>query len=178
MIKHGYLGPDTSVNILVHKISNINNEDMMVIDENKNCELFPIGQYDEDNQQIDKRTSTSWVMKSDEISELEAAEVHVINALAPFLLVSKLKLLMMKSPAKSRFIINVSSPEGQFYKMKDATHPHTNMAKAALNMLTRTSADDYAAQGIYMNAVDPGWCDELTKIFELKSFFFSFLGCL
>jgi hypothetical protein len=162
LIRKEYLmhssGPDASLNFLVDETSNNNNDQntVMVVD-NKNSDLFPIGQYDEDKQQIDKRTSTSWVAKATEISELEAAEVHVINALAPFLLVSKLKPLMLKSPSKSRYIINVSSPEGQFYKLKDATHPHTNMAKAALNMLTRTSADDFATQGIYMNAVDPGW---------------------
>jgi hypothetical protein len=27
--------------------------------------------------------------------------------------------------------------------MKTVNHPHTNMAKAALNMMTRTSAQDY-----------------------------------
>jgi NAD(P)-dependent dehydrogenase (short-subunit alcohol dehydrogenase family) len=31
------------------------------------------------------------------------------------------------------------------------------MAKAALNMLTRTSAAEYARDGIYMNSVDTGW---------------------
>jgi NAD(P)-dependent dehydrogenase (short-subunit alcohol dehydrogenase family) len=31
------------------------------------------------------------------------------------------------------------------------------MAKAALNMLTRTSASDYVKDGIHMNSVDTGW---------------------
>eukprot|EP00744_Colponema_vietnamica_P007817 GILI01011207.1.p1 GENE.GILI01011207.1~~GILI01011207.1.p1 ORF type:complete len:1232 (-),score=258.68 GILI01011207.1:54-3749(-) len=57
----------------------------------------------------------------------------------------------------SRFIINVSAMEGQFYRHKLTTHPHTNMAKAALNMMTRTSAEDYARDGIFMNSVDTGW---------------------
>jgi NAD(P)-dependent dehydrogenase (short-subunit alcohol dehydrogenase family) len=52
----------------------------------------------------------------------------------------------------------VSAVEGQFYRrFKTARHPHTNMAKAALNMMTRTSAVDYHAAGIHMNSVDTGW---------------------
>ena len=47
--------------------------------------------------------------------------------------------------------------EGKFYRYKSASHPHTNMAKAALNMMTRTSAADYVKDGIHMNSVDTGW---------------------
>jgi NAD(P)-dependent dehydrogenase (short-subunit alcohol dehydrogenase family) len=48
--------------------------------------------------------------------------------------------------------------EGQFYRTtKTDKHPHTNMAKAALNMMTRTSAPDFVKDGIHMNAVDTGW---------------------
>ncbi len=65
---------------------------------------------------------------------------------------------MEKSPEKPRFIVNVSAMEGQFYKrFKNSTHPHTNMAKAALNMMTRTSGSYYALSDIYMNAADTGW---------------------
>jgi NAD(P)-dependent dehydrogenase (short-subunit alcohol dehydrogenase family) len=51
----------------------------------------------------------------------------------------------MKSPAcigVDKFIVNVSAMEGKFYRYKTPNHPHTNMGKAALNMLTRTSAAD------------------------------------
>merc|ERR1719267_262698 len=58
------------------------------------------------------------------------------------------------------FIVNVSAMEGKFYRYKTANHPHTNMAKAALNMMTATAAADYAASGIYMNAVDTGWIND------------------
>ena len=34
------------------------------------------------------------------------------------------------------------------------------MAKAALNMMTRTSAADYAKSRIYMTAVDTGWIND------------------
>jgi NAD(P)-dependent dehydrogenase (short-subunit alcohol dehydrogenase family) len=54
--------------------------------------------------------------------------------------------------------VNVSAMEGQFYRtFKTDKHPHTNMAKAALNMMTRTSAPDFVKDGIHMNAVDTGW---------------------
>jgi len=65
-----------------------------------------------------------------------------------------------RPPAACAFIVNVSSMEGKFYRAKRPTHPHTNMAKAALNMLTRTSAGEYAAAGVFMNAVDTGWINE------------------
>ena len=92
------------------------------------------------------------------MSTPELAEVFAINALAPFVLNSKLKALLAK-PELS-FVVNVSAMEGKFYRRKQPTHPHTNMAKAALNMLTKTSAGDYADCGIYMTAVDTGWVND------------------
>jgi NAD(P)-dependent dehydrogenase (short-subunit alcohol dehydrogenase family) len=84
--------------------------------------------------------------------------VQLVNAVAPFLLNSQLKPLLLRSPFERRFIINVSAMEGQFGRAsKTEFHPHTNMAKAALNMMTRTAAADYARDGIYMNSVDTGW---------------------
>jgi NAD(P)-dependent dehydrogenase (short-subunit alcohol dehydrogenase family) len=62
--------------------------------------------------------------------------------------------------AAATFIVNVSAMEGKFYRRKLATHPHTNMAKAALNMMTRTSASDYAKSNIFMTAVDTGWIND------------------
>jgi NAD(P)-dependent dehydrogenase (short-subunit alcohol dehydrogenase family) len=50
--------------------------------------------------------------------------------------------------------------EGKFYRYKTPNHPHTNMAKAALNMMTATSAADYANDNVYMNAVDTGWIND------------------
>ena len=68
------------------------------------------------------------------------------------------KPLMMRSPERDKHIVNVSAVEGQFYRRQKTTrHPHTNMAKAALNMMTRTAATDYQADGIHMNSVDTGW---------------------
>jgi NAD(P)-dependent dehydrogenase (short-subunit alcohol dehydrogenase family) len=85
-------------------------------------------------------------------------EVHLINAVAPFILCGKLKPLMSQSPAPIKHIVNVSAMEGSFSRhTKTDKHPHTNMAKAALNMMTLTSAPDYAKDGVFMNAVDTGW---------------------
>jgi len=97
----------------------------------------------------------SWVLRLGEVPTIEAAEVHVVNALAPFVVCSELRALMARSAPS--YIVNVSSMEGKFSRTKKPTHPHTNMAKAALNMMTRTSADDFAKSGIFMNAIDTGW---------------------
>jgi NAD(P)-dependent dehydrogenase (short-subunit alcohol dehydrogenase family) len=65
---------------------------------------------------------------------------------------------MLRTPGREKHIVNVSAVEGQFYRrFKTTRHPHTNMAKAALNMMTRTSAADYHDDGIHMNSVDTGW---------------------
>jgi len=84
--------------------------------------------------------------------------VQLVNAVAPFILNARLKPLMLRTPGREKHIVNVSAVEGQFYRnFKTTRHPHTNMAKAALNMLTRTAAADYQADGIHMNSVDTGW---------------------
>ena len=119
--------------------------------------FFPPGMYDRDGQQVDLRPFNSWVMKDDEVRILEMLEVHVINAIAPFAINSRLKRLMKKIPEAGKYIVNVSSKEGQFNSDKPWRHPHTNMAKASLNMMTRTCASEYAKHKIFMNAVDPGW---------------------
>lgn len=121
-------------------------------------EFFPPGQFDKDNQQIDLRSENSWVTKLDTVTTLELLEVQLVNSIAPFLLNSRLKHLVEKSPFDRKFIVNVSAVEGQFGRnFKSPFHPHTNMAKAALNMMTRTSAQDYAESQIYMTSVDTGW---------------------
>lgn len=120
--------------------------------------LFPQGQLDQDLQQVDLRERNSWRLLMAEVPTVELLEVQLVNAVAPFILNARLKPLMSKTPERDKHIINVSAVEGQFYrKFKTTRHPHTNMAKAALNMMTRTSAADYYADGIHMNAVDTGW---------------------
>jgi len=120
--------------------------------------LFPQGQLDQDLQQVDLREHNSWRMLMHEVPAVELLEVQLVNAIAPFILNARLKPLMLRTPERDKHIVNVSAVEGQFYrKFKTTRHPHTNMAKAALNMMTRTAAADYHADGIHMNAVDTGW---------------------
>lgn len=127
-------------------------------DEATGNEIFPTGQYDTDQQQIDLRDVNSWRLKLAEVPTVELLEVQLVNAIAPFILNARLKPLMLRVPTPDKHIVNVSAMEGVFYRAyKTDKHPHTNMAKAALNMLTRTSAQDYARDGIHMNSVDTGW---------------------
>jgi NAD(P)-dependent dehydrogenase (short-subunit alcohol dehydrogenase family) len=120
--------------------------------------LFPDGRLDQDLQQVDLRGRNSWRLALDEVPTVELLEVQLVNAIAPFVLDARLKPLMLRVPTRDKHIVNVSAMEGQFYRAhKTDKHPHTNMAKAALNMLTRTSAADYVKDGIHMNSVDTGW---------------------
>jgi NAD(P)-dependent dehydrogenase (short-subunit alcohol dehydrogenase family) len=120
--------------------------------------LFPEGRLDQDLQQVDLRGRNSWRLALDEVPTVELLEVQLVNAIAPFVLDARLKSLMLRVPTRDKHIVNVSAMEGQFYREhKTDRHPHTNMAKAALNMLTRTSAADYVKDGIHMNSVDTGW---------------------
>ncbi len=122
--------------------------------------LFPPGELDEHGQQVDKRVSNSWTLRLEEVALPELLEVHLINAIAPAVLVGQLKALMLRGEQRAKYIINVSAMEGHFSQEKRPHHPHTNMAKAALNMLTHSAASDYAAAGISMNSVDPGWVSQ------------------
>jgi NAD(P)-dependent dehydrogenase (short-subunit alcohol dehydrogenase family) len=91
--------------------------------------LFPVNIYDVNRQQLDLRTKNTWTSRLHEIETGEIAEVFAINTIAPTILNSKLKPLLMKSPFKHKFIVNVSAMEGKFYRFKSVNHPHTNMAK-------------------------------------------------
>ena len=120
--------------------------------------LFPQGRLDQDLQQVDLRDRNSWRLLMDEVPAVELLEVHLVNAVAPFVLNARLKPLMLRTDNRDKHIVNVSAVEGQFYRrFKTTRHPHTNMAKAALNMMTRTAAADYQTDGIHMNSVDTGW---------------------
>jgi NAD(P)-dependent dehydrogenase (short-subunit alcohol dehydrogenase family) len=119
---------------------------------------FPEGRLDQDRQQLDLRERNSWRMLMADVPSVELLEVQLVNAVAPFILNARLKPLMLRTPSRDKHIVNVSAVEGQFYRnFKTTRHPHTNMAKAALNMMTRTAAADYQSDGIHMNSVDTGW---------------------
>ncbi|MFN8587389.1 MAG: SDR family oxidoreductase [Candidatus Eisenbacteria bacterium] len=121
-------------------------------------DLFPIGKLDQDLQQIDLRGRNSWRLLLAEVPTVELLEVQLVNAIAPYVLNARLKPLLMRTPDRDKHVVNVSAMEGQFYRaFKTTRHPHTNMAKAALNMMTRTAATDYFNDGIHMNSVDTGW---------------------
>ncbi|HEU4780961.1 MAG TPA: SDR family oxidoreductase [Steroidobacteraceae bacterium] len=120
--------------------------------------LFPVNHFDEDRQQVDLREMNSWRLRMHEVETPELLEVQLVNAIAPYILNARLKPLMLRTPGRHKHIVNVSAIEGQFYRAtKTDKHAHTNMAKAALNMMTRTSAPDFVKDGIHMNAVDTGW---------------------
>lgn len=121
-------------------------------------QVFPQGKLDADLQQVDLREMNSWRLRLGEIQTAEMIELQLVNAIAPFVLCNKLSALMKRDNTGKKHIVNVSAMEGKFHRFtKTDRHPHTNMAKAALNMLTHTSASDLANYGIYMNAVDTGW---------------------
>jgi NAD(P)-dependent dehydrogenase (short-subunit alcohol dehydrogenase family) len=106
----------------------------------------------------DTAPENSWSARLGELDPAELLETHLVNAIAPTLLCDRLLPLLLASPHARRYIVNVTAVEGRFaVRNKTAGHPHTNMAKAALNMLTRTSAEELAADGVYLSSVDTGW---------------------
>ncbi|MDN5749798.1 MAG: SDR family NAD(P)-dependent oxidoreductase [Pseudonocardia sp.] len=107
----------------------------------------------------DTASANSWTQRVHEVDPLELLEVQLCNQTAPFILISRLRPAMAASPARRTYVVNVSAMEGQFSRAyKGPGHPHTNMAKAALNMLTRTSSGEMLeSDGILMTAVDTGW---------------------
>ena len=118
----------------------------------------PRGPLDADLQQVDLRSTNTWRLALAEVPTPEMLEVQLVNAVAPFILCARLKPLMLRHRDRDKHIVNVSAMEGIFSRgTKTDKHPHTNMAKAALNMMTLTAARDYVQDGIHMNAVDTGW---------------------
>ncbi len=121
-------------------------------------EVFPEAKLDADLQQVDLRKTNSWRLELGEIPTAEMLEIQLVNSVAPFVLCNKLIHLMKKDYTGQKHVVNVSAMEGKFLKYKKGgRHPHTNMAKASLNMLTHTAAEDLARFGIFINSVDTGW---------------------
>jgi len=140
----------------IREATTLNQVDLL--GENEHAHLFPEGILDGEGQQLDLRDGNSWRMDLDEVPTFELLEVQLVNSIAPFVLTARLKNLMLKRASADKHVVNVSAMEGQFYRtFKTTRHPHTNMAKAALNMMTRTSAADFVKDGIHMNSVDTGW---------------------
>jgi NAD(P)-dependent dehydrogenase (short-subunit alcohol dehydrogenase family) len=117
-----------------------------------------LGQIDETGEPLDTQQTNSWIRRIGEVSAREAMETYLVGAFAPFMMLSSLLPLLRASRAKDRHVVLVSAMEGQFARLsKTSRHPHTNMAKAAMNMLVRTSATELAESRIFLNAVDTGW---------------------
>ena len=167
-LRHALEGPQRSGN-LIDKAARVHGEGLLhsaalsqrrYLDEDFHDSetLFPAHRYDEDRQQVDLRQVNSWRLRMHEVETPELLEVQLVNAVAPYILNAKLKPVMVRTAGRHKHVVNVSAMEGQFYRVaKTVMHPHTNMAKAALNMMTRTSAPDFEKEGIHMNAVDTGW---------------------
>mmetsp|Transcript_41158 Transcript_41158/g.62165 ORF Transcript_41158/g.62165 Transcript_41158/m.62165 type:complete len:192 (-) Transcript_41158:182-757(-) len=122
------------------------------------AELFPAGKTDAHGDQLDLRKVTSWTLKLEDVEVPELAEVLAINLVVPYVLTARLLPLLRKTD--SSFVVFVSSQEGSFTApngTKNCQHPHTNVAKAGLNMLCRTIAPDFRKDGIFASVVDPGW---------------------
>jgi len=158
-VSRGSTGPSTALAAVDHAFAaELSQLALLAGDHERDRALFPEHAYDADQQQIDLRRVNSWRLRLAEVSTAELLEVQLVNAVAPFVLCARLKPLMERVPTRDKHIVNVSAVEGQFSRgTKTDKHPHTNMAKAALNMLTRTSAPDCLRSGIHMNSVDTGW---------------------
>eukprot|EP01059_Diplonema_ambulator_P017161 TRINITY_DN2914_c0_g1_i1.p1 TRINITY_DN2914_c0_g1~~TRINITY_DN2914_c0_g1_i1.p1 ORF type:complete len:490 (+),score=107.13 TRINITY_DN2914_c0_g1_i1:49-1518(+) len=128
--------------------------------------------YDTQQEYLDNRVKNTWTTRLHEVSLDELVDVFSVNSIAPFALITHLTPALKGSLTTPHHVINVSAMEGVFYKpFKSINHPHTNMAKASLNMLTRTSGQHYAQKyNILMNAVDTGWVtDENPKNLKLRN---------
>ncbi|RYE86514.1 MAG: SDR family oxidoreductase, partial [Myxococcales bacterium] len=118
---------------------------------------------DEHGEPIDRSGDNSWRRRLGEVDLAELVTCHAVSALAPFVLTGRLRPALVRGARRDpgrphAFVVNVSAVEGQFNRPnKTPWHPHTNMAKASLNMMTRTCADDLARDGVLMNSVDTGW---------------------
>ncbi|PSK82235.1 short subunit dehydrogenase [Murinocardiopsis flavida] len=106
----------------------------------------------------DDAAANSWSARLGGLDPAEVLETQLVNALAPAMLCDRLLPLLLASPFRNRYIVNVTAVEGRFARSyTSGAHPHTNMAKAGLDMLTRTSAAGLAAEGVHMCGVDTGW---------------------
>ena len=154
---------------LIQKTLNVTESNQI---ENEDTSEIYLDHFDEFGEPLDCRENNSWNSTLEELNPIEIMEVQMINNIAPTLLISNLMKIMSKRNSSNlsdgySHIINVTSDEGQFQTFyKSKYHSHTNISKAALNMLTRTSASLYSQQGILMNSVDPGWISSMIPSFK------------
>ncbi|MFE2560313.1 SDR family NAD(P)-dependent oxidoreductase [Streptomyces sp. NPDC059352] len=116
--------------------------------------------------------TNTWVQSIEQISPVELLETQLCNYTAPFILISKLRAAMAEAARKASsgraYVVNVSAMEGVFSRgYKGAGHPNTNAAKAAMNMVTRTSGEEmFQTDGILMTSVDTGWITDERPHFD------------
>ncbi|MEU4148716.1 SDR family NAD(P)-dependent oxidoreductase [Streptomyces sp. NPDC026659] len=116
--------------------------------------------------------TNTWVQTIEQISPVELLETQLCNYTAPFILISKLRPSMAEAAKKAAsgraYVVNVSAMEGVFARgYKGAGHPNTNAAKAAMNMVTRTSGQEmFDADRILMTSVDTGWITDERPHFD------------
>ena len=141
-----------------------------IMEEKEHPRIYVMGG---DGQPYDfSKGKNSWNFELDEIPFQEFTEVQIINAWTPYYLCAKLKPMLNKSPFKDKYIVNVTAFEGLFNRDKKTTHVHTNMAKASLNMLTKTCGKYLEKEGIYMTCVDTSWVsymDEMNRMIDDKT---------
>ena len=111
----------------------------------------------DDDDRLDTREKNTWNSTLNEPEPVEILEALLVNANAPALLTRGLHPRLQASPNPDRFVINVTGADGIFSLSKSGYHPHVNMSKAALNMLTRSCARYFARDNIWVNSVDTGW---------------------
>lgn len=159
LVLSGAIVPGAGLGLDPDRVAKLSILPVLPQDELEGAEFFPEGARDGHGQPQDRRSFNSWMMGLTDVPLLELLEVLYINAIAPFILCTGLHAAMTKKPGeRPSFIVNVTAMEGNFHDPeKNHRHPHTNMAKAALNMMTRTTAIQLQADRIFMNAVDPGW---------------------
>ncbi|MBB2943490.1 NAD(P)-dependent dehydrogenase (short-subunit alcohol dehydrogenase family) [Actinoplanes lutulentus] len=104
-------------------------------------------------------SANSWTARLGEIDPVELLEVQLVNVVAPFLLVDRLRRSLTAPGTHHRYVVNVTGREGWFGEDGPGPerHPHTSVSKAALNMLTRVGAPDLARHQVHMCGVDTGW---------------------
>lgn len=129
-----------------------------------------------------EESKTSWVQSLHEIPYEDVISAHSVNTFVPLILIRELLPLMGTSRphpvANDRLtkplahIINVSAREGVFEsaptnRHKNGYHVHTNLTKAALNMLTETeAAAAWRDRKVAMNSVDPGYLSAAKEVIE------------
>jgi len=126
--------------------------------------FFPKDALDENGIQVDYRPHNTWIMKLEETPFAELLQVTVVNYIAPYVMLRELHSALSRAKPRS-FVVNVSAMEGNYLCHKTGFHAHTNAAKAAMNMLTRTIGRVWADQGIYVTSVDTGW---ITNEYPIK----------